>query len=112
VSLEVGRIVFSSSLVGEIGIIFDVQRTATVVAKTSCTLLTLTKEEVNQGLKNYPDVKKSMISAAQARIQSLLHEYERRGKHITDEMKTITEIGAKAVIFLDLGHFSIHKLTF
>ncbi len=91
-------IVCSVDVVGEIGIMFDVQRTATVVAKTSCTLLTLTKEEVNQVLTNYPDVKKSMMAAAQARIQSLVKEYEKCGKKITNEMKQISEIGIEAVI--------------
>jgi CRP-like cAMP-binding protein len=76
---------------------FDVQRTATVVAKTPCTLLTLTKEEVNQVLDSYPDIKRNMRTAAKARIQALVEEYARYGKKITDEMKQISEIGAEAV---------------
>jgi CRP-like cAMP-binding protein len=77
---------------------FDVQRTATVVAKTPCTLLTLTKEEVNQVLANYPDIKKSMMKAGQQRIQRLVQEYERCGKRITDELKQIYELGVEAVL--------------
>jgi CRP-like cAMP-binding protein len=80
---------------------FDVQRTATVVAKTPCTLLTLTKEEVNQVLNSYPDIKRNMRNAAKARIQALVEEYARCGKKITDEMKQISQIGAEAVLRID-----------
>lgn len=79
-------------VVGEIGILFDVVRTATVVAKTNCTLLTLTAEKVSQKLLDYPKIRKTLRQSAHLRLVSLTKEYERNGKTVpTDIMKQIDE---------------------
>ncbi len=87
-----------SNPVGEVGIIFDVQRTATVVAKNTCILLMLNKEEVNQVLKSYPDIHRSMKQDAQSRISALVKEYEKSGKKVTNEMKLISELAFEVVL--------------
>ncbi|KAI8925601.1 hypothetical protein BC831DRAFT_460245 [Entophlyctis helioformis] len=65
---------------GEIGILFDVKRTATVVAKTNCTLVTLTSEEVRQKLSKYPEIKQAMKNAAQGRLDIMTQELARAGR--------------------------------
>lgn len=70
-------------LVGEIGILFDVKRTATVVAKTAGTLATLTSEKVQKELAAYPQINKSIQDQAQLRLLSLAKEYERVGRKVS-----------------------------
>ncbi|KAL2914794.1 hypothetical protein HK105_205725 [Polyrhizophydium stewartii] len=71
---------------GEIGILFDVKRTATVVAKTSCTLVTLMSEDVQQRLQMFPEIKEAMRRAAKERFEVMVRELERAGRKPTNEV--------------------------
>ncbi|KAI9017624.1 hypothetical protein BC832DRAFT_545249 [Gaertneriomyces semiglobifer] len=57
---------------GEIGVLFDILRTATVTAKTKCTLAVLTASELQSLLANYPDVKEIFETSAKERYDALL----------------------------------------
>jgi CRP-like cAMP-binding protein len=90
-------------LVGEIGILFDVKRTATVVAKTSCTLLSLTSENVSEELAAYPEIALRVRENAHGRLVALAQEYEKNGKKLsTDISRQIQEFGVKAVRVTEL----------
>ena len=80
-------------LVGEIGILFDVKRTATVVAKTAGTLATLTSERVQKELAAYPQIKKSIQDQAKIRLLSLAKEYEKVGRKVSVALAELFRAG-------------------
>jgi hypothetical protein len=117
----------SNGIVGEIGILFDVKRTATVVAKTAGTLATLTSEKVQKELAAYPQINKIIQEQAQNRLLSLAKEYEKVGRKVSTvlaehiaqlgkskakaSMRVVieelqSEIGPESVIFLINKQFS------
>ncbi|KAI9206712.1 uncharacterized protein BJ171DRAFT_597363 [Polychytrium aggregatum] len=71
---------YAGSFFGEIGIVFGVNRTATVIAKTKLLLASLTSEHLAAILGKYPDVNKIIRAEAQERFQQLAKEMERAGK--------------------------------
>eukprot|EP00842_Homolaphlyctis_polyrhiza_P003481 jgi/Hompol1/4133/HPOL_003479-RA len=77
--------------VGEIGILFDVRRTATVVANTPCTLAILMAEDVHQKLNKYPDVQEAMKRIARDRFSITSKELEKKGR------KPVQEVSEKLV---------------
>lgn len=78
-------------------------RTATVVAKTPCTLLTLTAESVAHALESYPEIKKNVTEQAQKRLILLAKEYEKSGKKISSDVsKQIQDLGLAAVSCIHL----------
>ncbi|KAI1006152.1 hypothetical protein K3495_g2072 [Podosphaera aphanis] len=56
---------------GEIGILMDVPRTATIIARTKCLLVVLKKEDLQAELPNFPDMEKAIIEEAQERLTIL-----------------------------------------
>lgn len=76
----------SGAYFGEIGIMFNMKRTATVLAKTNCTLVVMTGDELKSVLKNYPLAERSMQKAAHQRITELAREYETSGKPMSPEL--------------------------
>ena len=76
----------SGSYVGEIGIMFNMKRTASVVAKTNCTLLVMTGDDLRSVLKKYPEAERSMQKAAHQRITDLAREYDKSGRPMTPEL--------------------------
>ncbi|KAJ3312470.1 hypothetical protein HDV04_003070 [Boothiomyces sp. JEL0838] len=94
--------------VGEIAIVFDSRRTATVIAKTNCILMVLTAEKVSQLLEHYPDIRKSMKRSAHARVLSLEKEYEKSGKSLNLELlRQVKEFGME----MDIPTLSTPKRT-
>lgn len=71
--------------VGEIGILYDIKRTATVRAKTKCTLAVLTSDELNEKLEKYPQIKGSLSSRAQERLERLERERAKAGRRVGSE---------------------------
>ncbi|KAI8373129.1 uncharacterized protein BYT42DRAFT_579288 [Radiomyces spectabilis] len=59
------------SCFGEIGILFSMPRTATVIAREKCTVAALTAEEVASILPHYPDVEKVLRFEAEERLAML-----------------------------------------
>ncbi|KAH8813086.1 hypothetical protein F5884DRAFT_323096 [Xylogone sp. PMI_703] len=56
---------------GEIGILMDVPRTATIIAKTKCLLVVLKKEDLKQELPNFPTMEQAIMEEAQERLTIL-----------------------------------------
>ena len=56
---------------GEIGILMDRPRTATILARTKCLLVVLKKEDLRKELPNFPDVEKAIRDEAQERLAIL-----------------------------------------
>ncbi|KAI9486601.1 MAG: hypothetical protein EXX96DRAFT_549692 [Benjaminiella poitrasii] len=70
------------SCFGEIGILYSMPRTATVIASTKCIVASLTAEEVRSILPHYPEVEKMLRFEAEERLTLLrksknLNEAER-----------------------------------
>lgn len=56
---------------GEIGILMDVPRTATIIARTKCLLVVLKKEDLRAELPKFPDMEKAIREEAQERLTIL-----------------------------------------
>ncbi|KAJ4399895.1 hypothetical protein N0V85_005891, partial [Neurospora sp. IMI 360204] len=56
---------------GEIGVLMNVQRTATIIARTKCLLVVLKKEDLQAELPKYPDMEKAIRQEAQERLTIL-----------------------------------------
>ncbi len=56
---------------GEIGILMDVPRTATIIARTKCLLVVLKKEDLRTELPNFPEMEKAIMEEAQERLTIL-----------------------------------------
>jgi F-box/leucine-rich repeat protein 7 len=92
---------------GEIGILFNCPRTATVVARTNCVLVSLTKEGLNQLLPFYPTVETAIKNEAQERL-AVLNKGGRRSSSIENPTSTILE---QMPLFKSLPPSSIHRLA-
>jgi len=64
---------------GEIGVLMDVPRTATIVARTKCLLVVLKKEDLHAELPKYPDMEKAIRQEAQERLTILKKKQRERG---------------------------------
>ena len=56
---------------GEIGILMEIPRTATIIARTKCLLVVLKKEDLAKELPNFPDVERTIREEAQERLAIL-----------------------------------------
>ncbi|CAL3972360.1 hypothetical protein PZA11_004499 [Diplocarpon coronariae] len=65
---------------GEIGILMDMPRTATIIARTKCLLVVLTKEDLRTELPNYPDMEKAIMDEAQERLTILNKKRRETGR--------------------------------
>ena len=59
------------SFFGEIGILMNIPRTATIIARTKCLLVVLKKEDLAAELPRYPDMEKAIMQEAQERLAIL-----------------------------------------
>jgi len=64
---------------GEIGVLMNVPRTATIVARTKCLLVVLKKEDLHTELPKYPDMEKAIRQEAQERLTILKKKQQERG---------------------------------
>jgi len=65
---------------GEIGVLMNVPRTATIVAKTKCLLLVLKKEDLHAELPRYPDMEKTIRQEAEERLSILQKKRQESGQ--------------------------------
>ena len=65
---------------GEIGILMDIPRTATIVARTKCLLVVLKKEDLRKELPKFPDVEQAIREEAQERLTILNKKKEESGR--------------------------------
>lgn len=56
---------------GEIGILMDVPRTATIIARTKCLLVVLKKEDFRAELPKFPEMERAIMEEAQERLTIL-----------------------------------------
>lgn len=56
---------------GEIGVLMDMPRTATIVARTKCLLLVLKKEDLQAVMPKFPEMEKAIRQEAQERLNLL-----------------------------------------
>ncbi|KAE8442847.1 hypothetical protein EG329_002589 [Mollisiaceae sp. DMI_Dod_QoI] len=56
---------------GEIGILMDVPRTATIIARTKCLLVVLKKEDLRTELPKFPEMEQAIMEEAQERLTIL-----------------------------------------
>lgn len=63
---------------GEIGILMDVPRTATIIARTKCLLVVLKKEDLRLELPNFPEMERAIMEEAQERL-TILNKKRKEG---------------------------------
>ncbi|KAK4094511.1 hypothetical protein Purlil1_1116 [Purpureocillium lilacinum] len=56
---------------GEIGVLMDMPRTATIVARTKCLLVVLKKEDLQLVMPKFPDMQRAILEEAQERLNLL-----------------------------------------
>ncbi|KAL2258741.1 hypothetical protein VTK26DRAFT_7821 [Humicola hyalothermophila] len=65
---------------GEIGVLMDVPRTATIIARTKCLLVVLKKEDLQAELPKYPEMEKAIRQEALERLAILKKKRQESGK--------------------------------
>lgn len=73
---------------GEIGILMERPRTATIVARTRCLLVSLKKEDLQKILPSYPDVERAIREEAQERLM-ILERKKKESQPIVTEPTSI-----------------------
>ena len=58
---------------GEIGVLFSMPRTASVIAQTRCLVVALTADDLHSQLPNYPDMERTIREEAETRLQLQRH---------------------------------------
>jgi F-box/leucine-rich repeat protein 7 len=69
---------------GEIGILMDRPRTATIIAKSKCHVVVLKKEDLRKILPSYPEVEKAIMDEAQERLTILERKKKQSNTSSTD----------------------------
>jgi F-box and leucine-rich repeat protein 7 len=84
----------SGSFFGEIGILMDRPRTATVVARSRCLLLVLKKEDLRKVLPKYPDVEQAIREEALERL-TILEKKKKQAENGRQQPNVVTRRGSK-----------------
>jgi F-box/leucine-rich repeat protein 7 len=64
---------------GEIGVLMNIPRTATIVARTKCMLVVLMKEDLHEELPKFPEMEKAIRDEAQERLTILNKKRQEMG---------------------------------
>ncbi|KAH0489212.1 hypothetical protein TgHK011_009653 [Trichoderma gracile] len=67
---------------GEIGVLMDMPRTATIVARTKCLLLVLKKEDLQTVMPKFPEMEKAIRQEAEERLSVLKKKRLERGARL------------------------------
>ncbi|KAK4154713.1 hypothetical protein C8A00DRAFT_32533 [Chaetomidium leptoderma] len=67
---------------GEIGVLMDMPRTATIISRTKCLLVVLKKEDLQAELPKYPEMEKAIRHEAQERL-AILKKKRQEGGHVS-----------------------------
>ncbi|KAI2469579.1 RNI-like protein [Annulohypoxylon bovei var. microspora] len=67
---------------GEIGVLMDMPRTATIIARTKCLLLVLKKEDLHLELPKFPDMEKAIREEAHERLTILNKKRQENGRSL------------------------------
>ncbi|AEO59557.1 hypothetical protein MYCTH_2139914 [Thermothelomyces thermophilus ATCC 42464] len=65
---------------GEIGVLMDMPRTATIIARTKCLLVVLKKEDLRAELPKFPEMEQAIRQEAQERLAILKKKRQEGGK--------------------------------
>ncbi|KAL8771498.1 MAG: hypothetical protein Q9194_004878 [Teloschistes cf. exilis] len=80
---------------GEIGILMEMPRTATIVARTRCLLVVLKKEDLVKELPNFPEVERAIRDEASERLSILQRKKREKGGSSKNEPPTSISRGDK-----------------
>jgi F-box/leucine-rich repeat protein 7 len=72
---------------GEIGILMNIPRTATIIARSRCLLVVLTKEALQRELPNFPEVERAIREEAEERLTLLNKKKKEREANRTGGVK-------------------------
>jgi cAMP-binding proteins - catabolite gene activator and regulatory subunit of cAMP-dependent protein kinases len=70
---------------GEIGVLMDRPRTATIVARTRCMLVVLSKEDFRNILPRFPEVEQAIMEEAQERLMILEKKKKETSAPVVDD---------------------------
>ncbi|KAJ3300093.1 hypothetical protein HK104_004562 [Borealophlyctis nickersoniae] len=76
---------------GEIGIMFHINRTATVIAKTKCLVAALTAEALEAKTALYPEIQDLIKAAAQERYRQWASGMEKAGRRVHGDVESLHE---------------------
>ncbi|KAL2150979.1 hypothetical protein VTH82DRAFT_6077 [Thermothelomyces myriococcoides] len=82
---------------GEIGVLMDMPRTATIIARTKCLLVVLKKEDLRAELPKFPDMEQAIRQEAQERLAILKKKRKEGGKDAKLPETTGTGVAREAV---------------
>lgn len=89
-----------TNIVGEVGVLFDVKRTATVIAKTPCILMCLNGEKLKKLLDLHDQIKMQMHHSASTRVQTMAKAYGSKGRALSEDITNrLSEFGISNVLF-------------
>ncbi|KAI5865755.1 RNI-like protein [Durotheca rogersii] len=80
---------------GEIGVLMDMPRTATIVARTKCLLLVLKKEDLSLELPKFPDMEKAIREEAHERLAILNKKRKESGYSLKVAKGSVTARAGK-----------------
>jgi CRP-like cAMP-binding protein len=87
-----GHVVFTfrdGGFFGEIALLFDTKRTATIVSRTYCDMFNLTKEDFKKVLRQFPEQSKGIKEIAKERFQKIVDDEKK--KETADRAKTASD---------------------
>jgi len=79
---------------GEIALLYDTKRTASIVARTYCDMFILTKDDFKKVMKKFPAQSKGIKEIAKERFQNIVDaekKKEEEARRILNETKTTSE---------------------
>lgn len=82
---------------GEIGVLMDMPRTATIVARTKCLLVVLKKEDLQAELPRYPDMEKAIRQEAEERLAILNKKRQESGRGLAASSASSIKAGRGSV---------------
>ena len=88
---------------GEIGILMSIPRTATIVARSKCLLVVLTKEDLVQELPNFPEVERAIRDEAMERLSILNRKKEDKKTSTRIQLPRTSSRGEKRARVVDDG---------
>ncbi len=80
---------------GEIGILMDIPRTATIIARSRCLLVVLKKEDLRKELPKFPEVERAIREEAQERLTILERKKRENGSGAPNDIPTSPIRGEK-----------------
>lgn len=75
------------SFFGEIGVLMNMPRTATIIARTKCLLLVLKKEDLHIELPKFPDMEKAIRHEAHERLALTAKKRQESGRVLKPESR-------------------------